>query len=80
SIDRDGTHEGYDLDMLRAVTGTVRLPVIASGGAGRAQHLVEAIAEGGAEAALAASIFHFGEVSIEEVKAALAEAGLEVRR
>ncbi|HUZ89848.1 MAG TPA: imidazole glycerol phosphate synthase subunit HisF [Candidatus Acidoferrales bacterium] len=80
SMDRDGTHEGYDLDLLRAVTGTVRLPVIASGGAGCAQHLVQAIAEGGAEAALAASIFHFGEVSIEEVKAALAEAGLEVRR
>ncbi|HVB76764.1 MAG TPA: imidazole glycerol phosphate synthase subunit HisF [Candidatus Nitrosotalea sp.] len=79
SMDRDGTKDGYDLELLRAVTEAVRLPVIASGGAGNAEHMVEALAAG-AEAALAASIFHFGQVSIAEVKAALAGAGLEVRR
>ncbi|MDQ6636210.1 MAG: imidazole glycerol phosphate synthase subunit HisF [Candidatus Dormibacteraeota bacterium] len=80
SMDRDGTKEGFDLDLTRAVSEAVRLPVIASGGAGSAQHLVEAVTTGRAEAALAASIFHFGEISIGQVKAALAEAGVEVRR
>ncbi|HLQ62299.1 MAG TPA: imidazole glycerol phosphate synthase subunit HisF [Candidatus Acidoferrales bacterium] len=79
SMDRDGTHDGYDLDLLRAVSGAVRLPVIASGGAGGAQHMYEALTAGGAEAALAASIFHFGEVSVGDVKKELARRGLEVR-
>jgi cyclase len=80
SMDRDGTHDGYDLDLTAAVSRAVRLPVVASGGAGRPEHLYEALTAGGAEAALAASIFHFGELSIAEVKAELAERGLEVRR
>ena len=80
SMDRDGTHDGYDLDLTAAVSRAVRLPVVASGGAGRTEHLYEALTAGGAEAALAASIFHFGELSIAQVKAELAERGLEVRR
>jgi cyclase len=79
SMDRDGTHDGYDVDLLRAVTSAVRVPVIASGGAGSAAHMYEALAAGGAEAALAASIFHFGEVSIRDVKQDLAARGLEIR-
>jgi imidazole glycerol-phosphate synthase subunit HisF len=80
SMDRDGTQAGYDLELLAAVTAAVRLPVIASGGAGTAEHMYEALTAGGAEAALAASIFHFGEVSLAEVKERLAERGLEIRR
>jgi len=79
SMDRDGTRDGYDLDLLRAVTSAVRLPVIASGGAGDAEHLHQALTVGGAEAALAASIFHFGELTIAEVKRYLADRGVEVR-
>jgi cyclase len=80
SMDRDGTHDGYDVGLLKAVSSSVRLPVIASGGAGGAAHMYEALTEGGAEAALAASIFHFGETSIKAVKHELAERGLEIRR
>jgi len=80
SMDRDGTHNGYDVDLLKAVTSAVRVPVIASGGAGSAAHMYQALASGGAEAALAASIFHFGEVSIREVKQDLALRGLEIRQ
>ena len=80
SMDRDGAKIGYDLELLRAVTSAVGVPVIASGGAGAAQHLVDAVVEGGADAVLAASIFHFGEVSIAEVKQAMAGAGLPVRQ
>ena len=80
SMDRDGTHDGYDVALLRAVNAAVRLPVIASGGAGSVRHIHEALTEGGAEAALAASIFHFGELSIGTVKQELAALGLEVRR
>ena len=80
SMDRDGTHHGYDLELTSAISSTVRLPVIASGGAGTAAHIYDALTEGGAEAALAASIFHFGEVSIASVKEELATRGLEVRR
>ena len=80
SMDRDGTQDGYDLDLTAAVSRAVRLPVIASGGAGRAQHLFEALTVGGAEAALAASIFHFGELTISAVKDELASSGLEIRR
>jgi cyclase len=80
SMDRDGTHEGYDLDLTRAVSESVRLPVIASGGAGNAAHMYDALTVGGAEAVLAASIFHFAELTVEQVKAELASRGLEIRR
>jgi cyclase len=78
SMDRDGTGRGFDLDLLRAVCGTVRLPVIASGGVGTLDHFV-AGAEAGATGLLAASVFHFGTFRIAEVKAALDQAGLPVR-
>jgi imidazole glycerol-phosphate synthase subunit HisF len=80
SMDRDGTHDGYDLELTAAVSRAVRLPVIASGGAGSVDHLHRALTEGGAEAALAASIFHFGELAIGAVKDELAARGLEIRR
>jgi imidazole glycerol-phosphate synthase subunit HisF len=80
SMDRDGAKIGYDLELLKAVTDAVDVPVIASGGAGNAQHMVDAVKIGGADAVLAASIFHFGEVSVDEVKAAMAAEGLPVRR
>ena len=80
SMGTDGTHAGYDLELTRAVSDAVRLPVIASGGAGSARHMHDALTEGGADAALAASVFHFGELSIPEVKRELAGMGLEVRR
>lgn len=80
SMDRDGARTGYDTALLRAVRDAVSVPVIASGGAGTTAHLVEAVREGGADAVLAASIFHFGEITIDEAKAAMAAAGLPVRR
>jgi len=80
SMDRDGAKVGYDLELLKAVTSAVTVPVIASGGAGNAQHMVDAVKQGGADAVLAASIFHFGEVSISEVKAAMAAQGIPVRK
>lgn len=80
SMDRDGTHDGYDVGLVRAVSSAVRLPVIASGGAGSVAHMHEALTQGGAEAALAASIFHFGELSIGMVKKELAALGLKIRR
>ena len=79
SMDFDGTRAGYDIELTRTVADAVRLPVIASGGAGSAGHMYEALHEGGAEAALAASVFHFGELSIADVKRELAGRGLEVR-
>jgi cyclase len=79
-MNRDGAKTGYDIPLLRAVKAAVSIPVIASGGAGSAAHMVEAVREGGADAVLAASIFHFGEVTLAEAKAAMAEAGLPVRR
>ena len=79
SMDRDGARTGYDLPLLRAITSAVGVPVIASGGAGNVQHLVDAVKEGGADAVLAASIFHFGEVSIPDAKRAMAAAGIPVR-
>ncbi|MFZ5668463.1 MAG: imidazole glycerol phosphate synthase subunit HisF [Pseudomonadota bacterium] len=79
SMDRDGVKGGYDVALLRAVTSAVGVPVIASGGAGTARHLAEAVTQGGADAVLAASIFHFGEVSIGEAKRVMAEAGIAVR-
>ena len=79
SMDRDGAKTGYDIGLLRAVTGAVSVPVIASGGAGNVDHLVQAVTEGHADAVLAASIFHFGEISIGEAKQAMADAGIPVR-
>jgi imidazole glycerol-phosphate synthase subunit HisF len=79
SMDRDGTREGYDVELLHAVSSAVRAPVIASGGAGSVDHMYDALTSGGAEAVLAASIFHFGEASIRSVKQSLAERGLEIR-
>ncbi len=80
SMDRDGTKQGFDLALTRAVADAVPVPVIASGGVGNLDHLVEGILEGHADAVLAASIFHFGEYTIAEAKAAMAAAGIEVRR
>ena len=79
SMDRDGAKIGYDLELLKAMTDAVSVPVIASGGAGNAQHMVDAVVQGRADAVLAASIFHFGEVSISQVKHAMAGAGIPVR-
>ncbi len=79
SMDRDGAKTGYDLELLKAVSSAVGVPVIASGGAGSARHMVDAVLQGGADAVLAASIFHFGEVSIGEVKEAMAQARIPVR-
>jgi cyclase len=79
SMDRDGAKTGYDIPLLRAVTAAASVPVIASGGAGNAADLVEAVKDGHADAVLAASIFHFGEVSIRDAKQAMASAGLPVR-
>jgi cyclase len=79
SMDRDGTREGYDLALTRAVADAVPVPVIASGGVGTLQHLVDGIRQGHASAVLAASIFHFGDSSIVEAKAMLAKAGIPVR-
>jgi cyclase len=79
SMDRDGTKDGFDLRLTRAVAEAVSVPVVASGGCGRVAHLVEVLTEGGASAALAASIFHFGEVRLAEARAALRAAGVEVR-
>jgi cyclase len=78
SMDRDGTNAGYDLGLTRAVSDAVPVPVIASGGAGRLEHLAEAL-DAGADAALVASLFHFGHYSVAEAKAALADAGVAVR-
>ncbi|MFZ4720490.1 MAG: imidazole glycerol phosphate synthase subunit HisF [Ilumatobacteraceae bacterium] len=79
SMDRDGTKEGFDLGLTRAVTDAVGVPVIASGGVGTLDHLVAGVTEGGATGVLAASIFHFGEHTIAEAKAAMAAAGVHVR-
>ncbi|HMH65499.1 MAG TPA: imidazole glycerol phosphate synthase subunit HisF [Rhizomicrobium sp.] len=79
SMDRDGVKSGYDLDLTRAVADAVQVPVIASGGVGNVQDLVDGVKKGHASAVLAASIFHFGEVSIAEAKAALKNAGLPIR-
>lgn len=79
SMDQDGTRHGFDLGLTRAVSDAVNLPVIASGGVGTLQHLVDGIIEGGADAVLAASIFHFREFSIAEAKAYMAEKHIEVR-
>jgi cyclase len=79
SMDRDGTRQGYDLALTAAVATAVKIPVIASGGVGKVQHLIDGAAIGHADAVLAASIFHFGEVSIAEAKRQMAAAGLPMR-
>jgi cyclase len=79
SMDRDGTLAGYDLELLAAVAGAVAVPVIASGGVGTLEHLHQGLTTGGASAVLAASIFHFGQHSVAEAKAYLAERGVPVR-
>jgi len=80
SMDADGTKDGYDLEITRAVSDAVGIPVVASGGCGSPQHMLEAFTEGHAEAALAASIFHYGEYTIDETKDYLAERGVTVRQ
>jgi len=79
SMDRDGTKAGFNLPMTRAIADAVTVPVIASGGVGTLEHLVEGVTKGGASAVLAASIFHFGEYTIAEAKAHMAAAGLDMR-
>jgi cyclase len=79
SMDRDGTEDGYELELTRAVADAVEVPVIASGGAGTLDHLVEAVEEGGADAVLCASIFHYGAYSVREAKERMRAAGIPVR-
>jgi cyclase len=80
SMDRDGTNDGYDIELTRAVADAVSVPVIASGGAGKLEHLTEAIADGNADAVLCASIFHYGTYTVHEAKEQMAAAGIPVRR
>jgi cyclase len=79
SMDNDGTHSGYALEPLSVITSMVDVPVIASGGAGSLEHFYEAFAAGGAQAALAAGLFHYGQLTIPQVKKYLSEKGIEVR-
>lgn len=79
SMDGDGTQEGYDIELTRAIADAVNIPVIASGGAGTLPHFAQALTEGGADAALAASLFHYKQLTIAEVKAYLAQQGIPVR-
>jgi cyclase len=79
SMDRDGTKSGFDLELTRAISDAVDVPIIASGGVGNLDHLVEGVKQGGADAVLAASIFHFGEYSVDQAKHYMADRGIEVR-
>lgn len=79
SMDNDGVKQGFDLGVTRAISDAVSVPVIASGGVGNLQHLVDGVEKGGADAVLAASIFHFGEYTVPQAKAYMAERGIEVR-
>ncbi|MCK0153627.1 imidazole glycerol phosphate synthase subunit HisF [Alcanivorax sp. S6407] len=79
SMDRDGTKNGFDIALTRAISDAVPVPVIASGGVGNLQHLVDGVIQGGADAVLAASIFHFGEYSVEEAKRFMQSSGIEMR-
>jgi imidazole glycerol-phosphate synthase subunit HisF len=78
-MDRDGTSDGYELELTRAVAEAVDVPVIASGGAGEPEHLIEAVKQGNADAVLCASIFHYGAHTVAEAKAAMSAAGIPVR-
>lgn len=80
SMDRDGTQKGFDIELLKAVSGAVTVPVIASGGAGVLDHFSEAITRGGADAVLAASLFHFGQLTIRQVKEHMRSQGINVRK
>jgi cyclase len=80
SMDRDGTREGFDIALTRAIVGAVDVPVIASGGVGTLEHLAQGVLEGGADAVLAASIFHFGEFTVAQAKAAMSARGIPVRQ
>ena len=80
SMDKDGQKSGFDLALTRAVTDALEIPVIASGGVGNLQHLADGVKQGGADAVLAASIFHFGEYSVAQAKQYMADHGIEVRR
>ncbi|RIH88432.1 imidazole glycerol phosphate synthase subunit HisF [Calidithermus roseus] len=79
SMDKDGTKDGYDLELTRTIAEAVSVPVIASGGAGRKEHFAEVLTEGRADAALAASVFHFGEIAVQELKGYLQQRGVPVR-
>jgi imidazole glycerol-phosphate synthase subunit HisF len=79
SMDRDGQKNGFDLALTRAVTDALEIPVIASGGVGNLQHLVDGVKQGGADAVLAASIFHYGEYTVQQAKEFMSEQGIEVR-
>jgi cyclase len=79
SMDRDGTREGFDLGLTHAIAEAVGIPVIASGGVGNLEHLADGVIEGGADAVLAASIFHFGEFTVRQAKECMAARGIEVR-
>lgn len=79
SMDRDGTKSGFDLELTRAISDAVDVPIIASGGVGNLDHLVEGVKQGGADAVLAASIFHFGEYSVDQAKHYMVDRGIEVR-
>ena len=79
SMDRDGTRDGFELVITRAITDAVDIPVIASGGVGTLQHLADGVTEGGADAVLAASIFHFGEYTVGEAKSFMADQGITMR-
>jgi cyclase len=80
SMDTDGVQDGFNCDLTRAVSRATKIPVIASGGAGRPEHFIQALTEGEADAALAASIFHYGTYTVDDLKAALQAAGIPVRR
>jgi cyclase len=79
SMDRDGAKIGFDLNLTRAIADAINIPVIASGGVGNLQHLADGVKMGGADAVLAASIFHFGEYSVEQAKKHMQQQGIEVR-
>jgi cyclase len=79
SMDRDGTKAGFDLELTRAFSDSLDVPIIASGGVGSVQHFVDGVQAGGADALLAASVFHYGELTVGDVKKSLAESGIEVR-
>jgi len=79
SMDRDGTREGFDIGLTRAVRDAVNIPLVASGGAGNAEHFAEGVIAGGANAVLGASVFHFGDLTVRQVKERMRERGIEVR-
>ena len=79
SMDQDGTKKGFDIDLTRAMSDSLEIPIIASGGVGEVNHFIDGALKGGADALLAASVFHYGEMSVKEVKQAMAGAGIEVR-